>query len=127
MNNLTRVLKMFVVVLAAVSCVAAVGAQKKKSSSSEEFFIISSVNLPKAQILLKWPTEVTLLMQVNDKTRFQDDQGKPLRLADLHSGDTVWVISSAGNAGASVALRVRKGPMTIEELHRLYLDYPVIP
>lgn len=88
--------------------------------------MISSVDIPKSQILLKRPTEVTLLMKVNDKTQILNENGKSLHLADLHAGDTVWVKSNSSDKGEPSAISVRKGPMTVQELHRYFLDYPVI-
>lgn len=112
--------------LAAVALAPCAFPQAKKSSSGEEFFIISSVDTSKSQVLLKRPTEVTLLMKVNDQTTYLDATNKPLHLADLHAGDTVWVISSGSTPGGPVAIRIRKGPMTVAELHQHFLDYPVI-
>jgi hypothetical protein len=62
---------------------------------------------------------------VSEKTQYLDDKGKPLRLSDLRAGDTVWVVSSAGQDGPS-AIRIRKGQMTLAALHRESLDYPEI-
>ena len=63
----------------------------RAASSDEQFFIISSVDLKKDQLVLKRPTEVTVLMDVNDKTVVLDEKGKPLHLKDLRAGDTVWI------------------------------------
>jgi hypothetical protein len=101
-------------------------AQGKKNPAGEAFFMISSVDVPKSQILLKRPTEVTLLMKVNDKTQIRDENGKSLHLSDLHAGDTVWVKSSDSIKDQPLAISIRKGPMTVQDLHRYYLDYPVI-
>ncbi len=87
----------------------------------EEFFIVSSIDTKKQQVLLKRPTEVTELMLVTEKTAFQDEQGKPLRLSDFRAGDTVYVTSYADSSGARVARRLRKGPMTVKGLKRSYL------
>ncbi len=70
--------------------------------------------------MLKRPTEVTLLMQVTARTAYRDEQGKPLRLADLRTGDTVY-ITYRQETGAPTALLVRLGPMTVRELQRRYL------
>ncbi len=98
--------------------------QNKKNEAGEQFFILSSINAPKNQLVLQRPTQVTILMQVTDKTSYLDETGKPLHLADLRAGDTVWVTSSEPEAGVARAVRIRKGPMTVEQLHRLYLDFP---
>jgi len=100
-------------------------AQGKKTSAGEEFFIVASIDLAKSQLLLKHPTEVTTLLSINDKTKYTNETGKLIRPSDLHTGDTVWVVSS-GTGQNGTAIRIRKGPMTVAELHQLYLDYPEI-
>jgi len=98
----------------------------KATAAGEKFFIVASVDLQKSQLLLKYPTEVTLLLVVNNATKFTDDTGKPLKLSDFRSGDTVWVVSSTSGQGEATALRVRKGEMTVADLHHYYLDYEEI-
>jgi hypothetical protein len=98
----------------------------KATVAGEKFFIVASVDLQKSQLLLKYPTEVTLLVVVNNATKFTDDTGKPLKLSDFRSGDTVWMVSSSSGQGEATALRVRKGRMTVADLHRYYLDYEEI-
>jgi hypothetical protein len=90
------------------------------TSSAEQFFIISSVDTAKRQLLLKQPTEITEVVQVNDKTRYADKNGKAIQFADFRAGDTVYIRSTSSSAG-KVAVSIRKGPMTLEELHRRYL------
>jgi hypothetical protein len=87
----------------------------------EEFFIVSSLDATHGRIVLKRPTEVTLLMQVTAQTAYRDEQGKPLRLADLRTGDTAYITYRQSPGGAPTALIVRLGPMTVEELQRRYL------
>lgn len=93
------------------------------ADAPEEFFIISSVDLGKQQLLLKLPTEVTELMGIDKNTRFLDEQGKTIRLADLRTGDTVFITSTPGG-GHPVAIVVRKGAMTLEVLRQRYLKTP---
>jgi hypothetical protein len=112
-------------VLVSVLAVPMVAQTARKPSSegdlsTAEFFIISSVDLGKKQILLKRPTEVTELMQVQDDTRFFEENQKPLKLTDLRAGDTVY-ITSRRNGEQSIALIIRKGPMTLETLRERYL------
>jgi len=83
------------------------------------------VDPSKSQILLKRPTEVTLLVKVDANTQFLDDAGKPLKIADFRAGDTVWVTTSGGGDQPAAA-RIRKGQMTVADLHRYYVDYPEI-
>jgi hypothetical protein len=90
------------------------------TSDREEFFIVSSLDAARGRIVLKRPTEVTLLMQVTARTAYRDEQGRPLRLADLRTGDTVY-ITYRQETGAPTALLVRLGPMTVQELQRRYL------
>lgn len=97
-------------------------ADQSKATVSDEFFIVSSVDLNKHQLLLKHPTEVTELMVVNDSTVFVDDQGHRLQFKDLRAGDTVYVTHTAPREGPPAALRIRRAPMTLEELHRRYLQ-----
>ena len=128
MNNVLRLrLGRFLVtnfVLVVVCFPSSALAQGKKSPGGEQFYIVASVDQTKSQLLLKRPNEVTLLMQVNEKTQYADEAGKPLRLSDLRAGDTVWATSSG--APEATATRIRKGHMTVADLHRYYLDYPEI-
>ena len=120
-----RRLRVVAIVFATVvSCVFSVAAQSSKATAStnggEEFFIVSSVDITKKQLLLKEPTEITQLIQVNDKTRYVEKDGKPMQFGDLRAGDTIYIRSTATSAGR-VAVSIRKGPMTLQELQRHYL------
>ncbi len=123
-NRMLRYSVLAAAVAAGIAGGANTYAQDKKTSTGEEFFIVASVDLMKSQLLLKRPSEVTMLMKVNEKTKYADDAGKPLTLSDLRAGDTVWVLSS--NPADPTASRIRKGQMTVADLHRYYLDYPEI-
>jgi hypothetical protein len=90
-------------------------------SYASEFFIISSVDLSKDQLLLKRPTEVTEVMRVNSETRYVDEKGNLIRLTDLRAGDTVYITAKPASGG-SLAIEIRKGPMTLSELRRRYLQ-----
>jgi hypothetical protein len=126
MNKLRSVSVLCLALLAGlVLALPMLAAQKDKGKSApgsagENFFIISSVDLTKQQIVLKQPTEVTLLVGVNEKTSYLSEQGKPLKLSELRAGDTVWVVLRP-SPEAPLALRIRKGAMTLAELHRRYL------
>jgi hypothetical protein len=85
-----------------------------------DFFIVSSIDLARKQILLKRPTEVTELMRLEDATRCFEENGKPMRLADIRAGDTVY-ITSRSNQGKLVAVAIRKGAMTLDVLRERYL------
>jgi hypothetical protein len=97
-------------------------ATNSKSSGGEEFFITTSVDSAKHQLVLKRPTEVTLLIQTNDQTAITGENGEHLAVSDLRTGDTVFVTLKAGT-NPPLALRIRKAPMTVAELHRRYLNY----
>jgi hypothetical protein len=125
MNKLFRTVTLLFALLAGFSVATSVSAQAKKTASGEEFFIVASVDQAKSQLLLKHPTEVTTLLNVNDKTRLLNEKGEAIRLSDLRAGDTVWVVSS-GSGPDATAVRIRKGSMTVADLHRYYLDYPEI-
>lgn len=121
----SRLRAAFLSVLASVlSCAAFLAAQSNSvptgAKSGEEFFIVSSVDTAKKELLLKEPTEITELLHVNEKTRYTDKNGKEIQFADLRAGDTVYIRSTATPAG-KLAVSIRKGPMTLQELHRHYL------
>jgi len=97
----------------------------KPTSAGEHFFIIGSVDQAQQQLLLKWPTEVTLLLKVTPDTKFVSESGKPLKLSDFRAGDTVWV-TYKGDGADSTALHVRAGVMMVADLHKYFLDYAVI-
>jgi len=86
----------------------------------DEFFIISSVNMPKHQLVLKLPSEVTLLMTVNGGSVIVDEHGQPLKLGALRSGDTAYITYARSAEGAK-AVKIRLGPMTVQELQKRYL------
>ena len=92
-----------------------------KQPKGEEFFIISSVDKEKSELLLKRPTEVTVLMQVTGSTKYEKEAGKPLQLSDFRAGDTVWITYGRVGASAASISHIRKGPMTVDLLRRLYL------
>jgi hypothetical protein len=94
-----------------------------EATSREDFFIISSVDAAKEQIVLKRPTEVTELIRVSEKTVYLDEQGKTIEFKSLRAGDTVYVSSSPGPDGKRIVNRIRRGPMTLEELHRRYVPF----
>jgi len=103
---------------------SAVPSKAQPTASGEQFFLIASVDQAKSEILLKRADEVTELVNVTPTTKYSDESSQPLKLSDLRAGDTVWVKISSG--AHPVAVSVRKGQMTIADLHRYYLDYPEI-
>ncbi len=95
----------------------------RPDTTGGDFFIISSVDAKKREIVLKKPTEVTELVRVTDKTAYLNEEGKSISFQDLRAGDTVFVTIRSESEGLPVVIRIRKGPMTPEELHRRYLKY----
>ncbi len=95
-------------------------ASPASASNEEDFFIVSSVDVAQKRLVLKRPSDVTVLVRVTEKTTYRSEQNRPLQLTDLRGGDTVYVRLSAGSE-SDVAKSIRKGPMTVEELRRRYL------
>jgi hypothetical protein len=94
---------------------------RAKRQGGEDFFIVSSVDAAKKQLLLKHPTEVTEVVQVTRETVFVDEHGKRINFNELHAGDTIFLTSSRTPDNAPrIAIRIRKGPMTLDELRRRY-------
>jgi hypothetical protein len=94
----------------------------KAADSTGDFFIISSIDTKQQQIVLKKPTEVTQLVQVNAQTQYLDENGQPLKLQNLRAGDTVFVVMLQKGAAMPIAQRIRRGPMTVDVLHQRYFS-----
>ncbi len=90
------------------------------AKTQEEFFILSSIDTARGRIVVKRPTEVTLVIRVTDRTTYRDEKGKAIRLAALRAGDTAFVRYVDDASGAISALSLRLAPMTIQELQRRY-------
>jgi hypothetical protein len=125
MNKQPRILAIPLLILSLLLAAQVASAQGRKNSAGEEFFIVSSVDAAKSQLLLKRPTEVTEIVTVNAQTILLGEDKKPIHFSDLRAGDTVWVVLAEAN-GAATAKSIRKGPMTVSELHALFLGYPEI-
>ena len=109
---------------AALFCLATAGwaAQNSRArSGNDEFFIVTSLNLPKHQLVLKLPTEVTMRMYVTGATKVINENGKPMPVSQLQAGDTAYITYNAGSEGPT-AMEIRLGPMTWTELQRRYLN-----
>jgi hypothetical protein len=100
----------------------AVTVAKAAEPPRKEFFILSSLDTAHGRMVLKRPTEVTLVMRVNAQTAYRDEQGKPLAFKDLRSGDTGDITFRQEPGGEPTALLVQLGPMTVQELERRYLN-----
>lgn len=93
---------------------------QRRQSPADSFFIISSVDAKKQQIVLKLPTEVTEIVGVTAATTYRDEKGKPLKFEDLRAGDTVYATLTRDAGGTLTVTSLRRGPMTLEELHLRY-------
>ncbi|HEV2288607.1 MAG TPA: hypothetical protein VGR81_06600 [Candidatus Acidoferrales bacterium] len=98
--------------------------QNPKNARGEQFFIISSVNLPKHEIVLMAPTQLTLVAGTTSLSEYVGGKGQKLAEKDLKAGDTVWAIIKAGKNGQFTAVRIREGSMTPADLQKLYLSHP---
>jgi hypothetical protein len=86
----------------------------------QEFFILSSLDPAHGRMVLKRPTEVTVVMRVNGETTYRNAEGKPLAFRDLRSGDTGYITFRQEAGGEPTAIVVQLGPMTVQELARRY-------
>ena len=104
---------------------AAVFASGSPAPAGDEFFIVSSVDSDKGTVVVKRPTETTLTIRVTDRTRCVGLKGEAIRFTDLRAGDTVFIASTPTPTpgGLQAASSIRRGPMTVEELHRRYLRF----
>ncbi len=89
--------------------------------ATDEFFIISSVDIAHGRLVLKRPTEVTVVMNVTATTPIRGERDEALRLAALRAGDTIYAVVALKTNGELTGTSIRRGPMTVEELHRRYL------
>lgn len=95
----------------------------RENSVGDEFFIISSVDAKQKQIVLKRPTEVTQVVKVDKGTVFLNSDGKPIPFSALRAGDTGYVVLKHDPKDGNVVARIRLGPMTLEEVHKRYLNF----
>ena len=102
-------------ILAAMLMAAAMNAP------ADEFFIISSVDLSRNRVVLKRPTEVSVLATIAPATTIRGEHGETLHANDLRSGDTIYAVVKTQPDGV-ILVSVRRGPMTLEELRRRYLS-----
>jgi len=91
------------------------------NAPADEFFIISSVDLSRNRIVLKRPTEVSVLATITPSTTVRGEHGETLHASDLRSGDTIYAVVKTQSDGIAL-ISVRRGAMTLEELRRRYLS-----
>ena len=107
---------------AARAAAEAAAAKLKVPTDAGDFYIVSSISMSAKQIVLKLPTEVTLLVQTNAQSQFLDETAKPLTLKDLRAGDTVFVVLQKSSGGTPVVQKLQRGGMTVQELHKKYMS-----
>ena len=99
---------------------AETASRKLKVSAAGDFYMVSSIDTKTLQIVLKQPTEVTQLVQVNAQTKYFDENGQALKLQGLRAGDTVFVVLQQKSAAVPIVVSIRRGPMTVDILHQRY-------
>jgi hypothetical protein len=124
-SRLDRTLTILAAVVLLVRAVPAIPSTAAGSATAvtDDFFIVSSVDLTQKRLVLKRPSEVTVLVRVTEKTSYRSEQNRAFQLGDLRAGDTVFIRLGTGTE-SDLAKSVRRGPMTVEELHRRYLRSP---
>jgi hypothetical protein len=126
MNRILRHVSLYYFVAALVLAMAApVGAQlttAPKNAGGEQFCMVSSLDMKKQQVVLMQPTQLTIIATVTPQTQFLGENGQKLALKDMRAGDTVWALVKTEKGGQIVAVRIREGRMTVDELHKLYLN-----
>jgi hypothetical protein len=120
MNNIRKSISFAALAILIFSSAFAVRAQVQAKAGNDEFFIISSVDKTHNALVLLRPTEITSTIGVNDKTKYVDENGKPLKLTDFRTGDTIFVTYST-QSNSLVAQSVHKGMMTTAEMRKRYL------
>lgn len=124
-RHLTSLLAAFAMALG-LSAAAWAAQSSPARSGNDEFFIVTSMNMPKHQLVLKLPTEVTMRMYVTDSTRVINENGKSMPVSQLQAGDTAYITYKPGSQGPT-AVEIRLGPMTWNELQRRYLNGYSVP
>jgi hypothetical protein len=121
MNNLRKIF--LFASLSAVILVSAfaVHAQTQAKSGTDEFFIVSSVDKVHSSFVLLLPTEITATIAYNDKTKYFNENGKPQKLSDFRTGDSIFVTYVLQPNKTMLATNIREGTMTTAEMRKRYL------
>jgi len=120
MNNFRKLISLASLAVLILTASFAVRAQVQAKAGNDEFFVISSIDKTHNALILLRPTQITATLGVNDKTKYIDETGKAIKVADLRTGDTIFVTYSTQNNNL-VAQSVRKGMMTTAEMRKRYL------
>jgi len=124
---MNKIQKWVILIFAGFGLLAAVGAPRAAAQSAgksgDEFFVISSIDRNKHLLVLLQATEISETMSIDDKTQYFDGKGKAMKLTDLRSGDTVYIVSHKQKDGSMIVDKVTEGTMTVAELRRRYVPY----
>lgn len=120
MNNFRKLISLASLAILILTSALAVHAQVQAKAGNDEFFVISSIDKTHNALVLLRPTQITATIAVNEKTKYVDENGKPIKMTDLRTGDTIFVTYSTQN-NALIAQSVRKGMMTTAEMRKRYL------
>jgi hypothetical protein len=121
MNKLRKSFLLAAVAAMLLSSAMMVRAQGQPASGKDEFFVISSIDKTHNAMILLRPTQITATVYVTGKTQFADENGKPLKVSDFRTGDTIFVSYSSQPDKTLAAEHVRKGMMTMAEMRKRYL------
>lgn len=120
MNNFWKLISLASLAILILTSALAVHAQVQAKAGNDEFFVISSIDKTHNALVLLRPTQITATIAVNEKTKYVDENGKPIKMTDLRTGDTIFVTYSTQN-NTLLAQSVRKGMMTTAEMRKRYL------
>ena len=120
MNNFRKLIFLASFAIVIVASALGVRAQVQAKAGNDEFFVISSIDKTHNALVLLRPTQITATLGVNDKTKYVDENAKPIKMTDLRTGDTIFVTYATQNNNL-VAQSVRKGMMTTAEMRKRYL------
>lgn len=121
MNKLQKLFSLSAMAAIILCSATIVRAQGQPTSGKDEFFVISSIDKAHNAMILLRPTQITATVFVTGKTQFADENGKPLKVTDFRTGDTIFVTYAQQPDKTLGAEHVRKGMMTMLEMRKRYL------
>jgi len=121
MNNLRKIFLFASLSTVILVSAFAVHAQTQAKSGTDEFFIVSSVDKVHSSFVLLLPTEITATIAYNDKTKYFNENGKPQKLSDFRTGDSIFVTYVLQPNKTMLATNIREGTMTTAEMRKRYL------
>ncbi len=125
MNKLVKSIALAALCAALVFVAVSAHAQNASAKPGDEFFVVVSLDRTQKGLILLSPQEIATVYQLTDKTQYFDENGKPIKVSDLHAGDTLFGSYMRKPDGTLVLEQVHKGDMTVSELRRRY--FPGLP